>query len=546
MNRDSSFPCSPLSLHGNIMQPDASHPEDGLEPYSDYHTNHGRTNSDSALASVEITGRKMWKTLRERKSEAVWPPKLESALLEALKKYRPTSSRDPKQLQRFPKRNRFISDYVFQATGQRRTPKQVGSRLQQIRDTCSEEHILKLLTRPDLLPPPDEPLPAASFYEEGTSSHLLPPLINETPSPSYTASVSPSSASYPLPTLSPAVAELGLDPEPTMQFDDMSFYSATPPLPPPSPFVEPANVCIEFVTAMSSSPSDTMPLNSTTRHLKIVAPNPLWNFVPTVSFTSSTQLVVDECRAVARVFIGDSEIHHEESEIAVLGNREDKWLYGSKLVPSYWVELCKTTGQDLSDCRILQVIENHSSSSEGSIKPLFSIIYSFKHHPPPKPPASNSFPFPRYQERHNCRHYFHPLLSIHHTLILFLATVKPGIRPLGTCLTCAIFIRGILILRARYPPSGSLSIRKFLSQPKVQKGRSITCRGITVKRIILLETLCYVIFLDMKKGRVIRQMLLRNMKISTSNLMGISVIWHDIGWKTGSIISLGPRKHYTI
>lgn len=33
-------------------------------------------------------------------------------------------------------RNKFISDFIFEVTGVRRTPKQVGSRLQQLRDTC--------------------------------------------------------------------------------------------------------------------------------------------------------------------------------------------------------------------------------------------------------------------------------------------------------------------------------------------------------------------------------------------------------------------------
>jgi hypothetical protein len=33
-------------------------------------------------------------------------------------------------------RNRFISDYIFEVTGKQRTPKQVGSRLQQMRNTC--------------------------------------------------------------------------------------------------------------------------------------------------------------------------------------------------------------------------------------------------------------------------------------------------------------------------------------------------------------------------------------------------------------------------
>jgi hypothetical protein len=34
-------------------------------------------------------------------------------------------------------RNRFLSDYIFNKTGQSRTAKQVGSRLQQLRDPRS-------------------------------------------------------------------------------------------------------------------------------------------------------------------------------------------------------------------------------------------------------------------------------------------------------------------------------------------------------------------------------------------------------------------------
>jgi len=34
-------------------------------------------------------------------------------------------------------RNRFISEYIQRTTGKHRTAKQVGSRLQQLRDTCN-------------------------------------------------------------------------------------------------------------------------------------------------------------------------------------------------------------------------------------------------------------------------------------------------------------------------------------------------------------------------------------------------------------------------
>lgn len=109
-------------------------------------------------AQVAATGRRSWKTLKGR-GEAVWPPQLEAALIEgrsffkrlihvlkaydpvpALGKYEPENTKSSKTLGRFPMRNRFVSDYIYDKTGKRRTPKQVGSRLQQLRDTCKGKH----------------------------------------------------------------------------------------------------------------------------------------------------------------------------------------------------------------------------------------------------------------------------------------------------------------------------------------------------------------------------------------------------------------------
>ncbi|KAJ3922480.1 hypothetical protein F5877DRAFT_7606, partial [Lentinula edodes] len=53
-----------------------------------------------------------------------------------LQKYRPQSVTDIQLLQRFPKRNCWISKYIKRRTGHDRSPKQVGSRLQQLRDSC--------------------------------------------------------------------------------------------------------------------------------------------------------------------------------------------------------------------------------------------------------------------------------------------------------------------------------------------------------------------------------------------------------------------------
>ena len=54
---------------------------------------------------------------------------------QGLSRYQPSNPRATKSLGRFPNRNRFISEYIQKKTGKHRTPKQVGSRLQQLRDT---------------------------------------------------------------------------------------------------------------------------------------------------------------------------------------------------------------------------------------------------------------------------------------------------------------------------------------------------------------------------------------------------------------------------
>ncbi|KIY47254.1 hypothetical protein FISHEDRAFT_74831 [Fistulina hepatica ATCC 64428] len=62
-----------------------------------------------------------------------------------------------KKLNRFPKWNRFIAEHILYVTGVHRTLKQVGSWLQQLKETCTNSEIQKLLvhshhtdTEPDL------------------------------------------------------------------------------------------------------------------------------------------------------------------------------------------------------------------------------------------------------------------------------------------------------------------------------------------------------------------------------------------------------------
>ncbi|KAF8992648.1 hypothetical protein BDZ89DRAFT_1150963 [Hymenopellis radicata] len=102
------------------------------------------------------TGRKSWKNLRD-KEEAVWSPALEAALIEEGE-------------EAVPMRNRIISNHIHQTTGKYRTPKQVGSRLQQLRDTCKLQELRLLIA-----PPSDDE--GDTDVCSSSSPSLPPPLV---------------------------------------------------------------------------------------------------------------------------------------------------------------------------------------------------------------------------------------------------------------------------------------------------------------------------------------------------------------------------------
>ncbi|KAJ6558823.1 hypothetical protein DFH09DRAFT_1162584 [Mycena vulgaris] len=127
----SSIPSTPSTEHPSSPGSTGSSSTRPLETVND------------VLESV-LKVRKTWKI--SRGGDTVWPVELEARLLEALEKYQPDDSRETRMLGRFPRRNRFISDYIFEKTGKRRTPKQIGSRLQQLRESCGGKKLLRLLS----------------------------------------------------------------------------------------------------------------------------------------------------------------------------------------------------------------------------------------------------------------------------------------------------------------------------------------------------------------------------------------------------------------
>ncbi|CAK5266359.1 unnamed protein product [Mycena citricolor] len=78
--------------------------------------------------------RKTWK--KSSDGQVIWPPDLEAALVKGLEKYVPPPRAGAAFSNRYPGRNRFLSNFILETTGERRSCKQVGSRIQQIRESA--------------------------------------------------------------------------------------------------------------------------------------------------------------------------------------------------------------------------------------------------------------------------------------------------------------------------------------------------------------------------------------------------------------------------
>ncbi|TFK36637.1 TEA/ATTS domain family-domain-containing protein [Crucibulum laeve] len=258
-------------------------------------------------AQIAATGRRSWKTLKG-KGEAVWPPLLEAALIEALEKYQPDGSRCNKILGRFPMRNRFISDYIYESTGKRRTPKQVGSRLQQLRDTCKEEKILQLISRRH--PADTDSGTSSGTPSEGRSTSLSPPPANEEHSRTV------------------VYVDIALEP------------SATAPSYP----------VIHFINNEITTP---YPVRLSPSHIISTTSNVLRSFNSTVEFASPCALVLQSTFSVYRG-ASNVPIHTEVVPLKCCSSplQSAGWRYSSELAPNFWDKLC--TSKDLTKYTLLQ------------------------------------------------------------------------------------------------------------------------------------------------------------------------------------------------
>ncbi|KAJ7435458.1 hypothetical protein B0H11DRAFT_675334 [Mycena galericulata] len=272
--------------------------------------------------------RKSWKTLRG--GETVWPLDLEAALLEGLENYQPDDSRETRMLGRFPRRNRFISDYIFEKTGKRRSAKQVGSRLQQLRESCGGKKLLHLLS------PFRQPAYSGSSTSSDSSCNSpVSPLMGHRASPSPTRHI---------------VMYIDILPEGSP--DDGGSLDAS----------------------LWSDSGDAIHASDHPRRLSSIN--------PTVTFTSQTPI---SAQSRFNVYSEDLVLHAETVPLVPVVNPAAQvpgYLYSTPLVPEYWKVISESP--DPTRFTIYQEVvkDDHSAL-------IFSATYKFNY--PSQHPSSPSY-----------------------------------------------------------------------------------------------------------------------------------------------------------
>ncbi|KAL1940328.1 hypothetical protein VTO73DRAFT_8900 [Trametes versicolor] len=340
-----------------------------------------------------VTGRKCWKTMKG-KGEVVWPPYLEGALVEGLEKYQPVESRTSRSFGRFPMRNKFISDYIFNVTGKRRTPKQVGSRLQQLRDTAEGKRILQQLSSRHLAMMQPKSAQAQSSSDTSSERPSTACSTRSTPAPSTTPSTS-TAASTPSPIARAPASYVSIDvipdpgaPSPPIRLPGLGGMSLSIPTATPSTLAS-------FVPSPTSSPSGMgLGLNTS-------GPRVLRNIDPSVTFMSRTPLAAYSTFKVSKNHAG--HIHSERTELEMLSSScmpapqwpsemECSFLYRTQFVPRFWETLCRSA--DPSAFTVVQEIVRSGAAENYSIEDvLLSIVYQFNNvsATPPLSPDSATF-----------------------------------------------------------------------------------------------------------------------------------------------------------
>ncbi|KAH7868416.1 uncharacterized protein C8R40DRAFT_1074885 [Lentinula edodes] len=303
-------------------------------------------------AQIMATGRRSWKTLKGR-GEAVWPPHLEAALIEALEKYKPDDPRSSKSSGRFSMRNRFISDYIFESTGKQRTPKQLRDR---------RHSVLQLISRRNIEDDPD------------SGEHIFAQSQPASPSPenNLIQSQSPSRSSK---TVWVSVV-----------LERLSWSS-------PSPIIDLVNNEKVIPQVIHLTPKISM--NASSSSYGSMGMGLLSHLEPLVTLASPYKL---ERQCSFSLFLDGSGLPmHKHSHTQSSGI-----MYSGRLIPGFWRSLCESTAPTR-----FTIVQNLCLIPKSPIDLTnVSIIYNFTH------PVNTEFSLPAMSAYDNALDFSLPILKL--------------------------------------------------------------------------------------------------------------------------------------
>lgn len=346
-------------------------------------------------------------------------------MLKALQEYVPEDSRETRILGRFPMRNRFISDYIYRSTGKVRSAKQVGSRLQQLRDTAEGRQLIDSLTRCYRAPTRSQSAAAYLRSDAGDSAcqPLSPLLAGEPFIQPISSDVSSSNSSC----SSPSSGRLSLTPP--IPLDKLSIMSPPSSTPKQSQTADSRTPVFIDILPDPSNPRGSSSVHSNSSLSFSAAPPPssspssarlpggagparrMRDIEPIVTFVSPMPVVG---KSSYIVLLDGAPVHSEDTKLEYVGpyyssgststptsssvpsppsKNDTPVLYNTALVPKYWDILCKAADPTLYT--IIQDVyrppDNVSSPSpypSGGLQTsrprpvkIFSAIYHFRYPP---------------------------------------------------------------------------------------------------------------------------------------------------------------------
>ncbi|KAG1823530.1 uncharacterized protein BJ212DRAFT_1574193 [Suillus subaureus] len=320
--------------------------------------------------------RKGWKTLKGN-TEPVWPPHLEAIMLKGLQEYGPVHSREAHILSRFPQRNQFISDYIYRKTGKHRSSKQIGSRLQQFKDTLEGRELI------DSLQCRSEVDSSRRFF---LHSHGFEGESNHFPSPPSLYSNSSTSSNDSSSTCSSTGSPIS-----TGQYRDMSSSKRNHLPDTRTPvYIDILPESSSFSSSSSSrsrAPFSSPYLQGVTAHTSSDTPRPIRDIDSTVTFVSPSAVIG---KSSYIVLLDGAPIHNEDTKLECVGpyftgsSGDGPLLYSTALVPKYWETLCKSP--DPTVYTIIQDVYRTldpgipaRSSGRPRPVPIFSATYHFRY-----------------------------------------------------------------------------------------------------------------------------------------------------------------------